>query len=97
MNIGNAIKELRIKRKMSQQELAERLKISQGFLSLIEKNSREPSFGLISNIAKELKIPEQLVFLLACEKSTASRRYLKPLKNIASALDDILVAVTQPA
>lgn len=97
MEIGNAIKELRVKRKISQQELAKRLKISQGFLSLIEKNNREPGFNLISEIAKELKVPEQLVFLLACEKKATSKRFLKPLKNIAGALDDILLAIVQHA
>lgn len=95
MEIGDTIKTLRLKRDITQLDLARRLKVSQGFLSLIEKNDREPSFVLVRKIAAALKVPEQLIYLLSCESNPYQKRYSKQLSRIANALDDILNVVSQ--
>lgn len=96
MNIGMVIKNLRLKRNISQQELVEKLGISQGFLSLIERGEREPGFELVNNIANAMNVPQQLIFLLACDSDSKNMKtFSKPLKKIANAIDDILkVAAT---
>ena len=97
MNIGEAIKFLRSKRDISQVQLADKIEITQGFLSLIEKGEREPGFELIKKIASTLHVPEQLIFLLACQKKTKQKQYSRPLNKIALALDDILREITPQA
>ena len=97
MNIGEAIKFLRSRRNVSQVELAEKVEITQGFLSLIEKGEREPGFELVKKIADTLKVPEQLIFLLTCQNTPKQKRYEKPLHKIALALDDILRQVSASA
>lgn len=94
MKIGTAIKTLRLKRDVPQQNLAKKVGITQGFLSLIERDAREPSFELIGKIASELKVPTQLLLLLACDETPRQRRYSKPLQNIALAIEEILNAVS---
>ncbi len=95
MNIGNAIKQLRKKRKMSQQILAKKLNVTQGFLSLMEKNRREPTSAMVEKISRALKVPKELVFLLACDDSKEHKNFIKPLKRIANALDDMLIALDE--
>jgi len=90
MNIGQVIKELRNKRKVSQQKLSKLLGITQGYLSLIEKGEREPGMGLIQKIAHSFGIPQQLIFLLASGPQPGMEKFSKPLKKIALAIDDIL-------
>lgn len=97
MNIGEAIKFLRSKRNVSQVELANKVEITQGFLSLIEAGEREPGFELIKKISGTLQVPEELIFLLTCQKSPKQKRYAGPLNKIALALDDILRAVAAKA
>ena len=94
MKIGSAIKTLRLKRDIPQLDLAKRVGITQGFLSLLERDEREPSFELIPKIASELKVPTQLLLLLACEDTPRQSRYSKPLQDIALAIDEILNAVS---
>jgi len=96
-NIGNAIKTLRLKKNLSQVELAKKASITQGFLSLIEKNDREPNFVLIEQIANALGIPQQLLLLLACEETPRQKQYSKPLRSIALALNDLIKAVPSNA
>jgi len=89
MDIGGAIKTIRVKHNVSQQELAKSTGVTQGYLSLIEKGGREPGFDLIEKIADSLAIPPQLLFILACNKARG-KRYAKPLRNIIMLADDIL-------
>ncbi len=90
MNIGEAIKTLRTKRGVTQEELAERSGVTQGFLSLVERGEREPALDFIDTVSRALNVPPQLILLLACEQHPRGRRYARPLRRIASALDELL-------
>ena len=94
MNIGRAIRQLRTTRGITQQGLAVSTGITQGFLSLVEKGKREPGFGFVERVAEVLRVPPQLVLLLACEGHSRAKRYSKQLRQITEALDDLLRAYT---
>lgn len=68
MEIGNTIKELRKKKKLSQTELARLCGISQTSLSQIETDVSRPSRKTLEHICQVLEIPEQLIYLLSLEK-----------------------------
>lgn len=93
MEIGKAIKTLRLRHKIPQQVLAKKIAVTQGYLSLIEKGLREPGFDLIDKIAGTLEIPSQLIFLVACEGEQSFKRFAKPLKSLTLLVDDILKAM----
>ena len=93
MSIGKAIKKLRAKHGLSQKNLAESVGISQGYLSLVEKDLREPGFDLIKKIARVLEVPQQLILLLACEKDSKVKKFSKPLKDILLLADDIIRSI----
>ncbi len=57
MNIGKGIKFVRIAADLRQAEMAERLGISQNYLSLLENNKAEPSLDLLKRISKEFGVP----------------------------------------
>ena len=97
MNIGYAVKLLRTKRKMSQQTLAKKLNVTQGFLSLVEKNDREPTSRMLEEISKKLAVPKELLLLLACDTSKKDKVFSKQLKKIANALDDMLMMLDKNA
>lgn len=90
MDIGRAIKALRTKRGIRQQRLAKKVGVSQGYLSLIERGDREPGLDFINKVANYLMIPQQLLFLMACDNNVKFRQYKKQMKNIMTALDEIL-------
>lgn len=93
MSIGKAIKKLREKHGFSQQDLAESIGISQGYLSLVEKELREPGFDLIKKIARVLNIPQQLILLLACDRDVKVKDFSKPLREIVLLADDIIRSI----
>ena len=50
MEIGNKIKELRIKNALTQEELADRCELSKGFISQIERDLASPSISTLCDI-----------------------------------------------
>lgn len=72
MNIGNKIKELRIEKNLTQEELANRSELSKGFISQLERNLTSPSIATLIDILQCLgtdlteffaeKSEEQVVF-----------------------------------
>jgi len=54
MNIGEKIKQLRIKNGLTQEELAGRCELSKGFISQLERNLTSPSIATLMNILESL-------------------------------------------
>ncbi len=54
MNIGEKLKQLRIKRNLTQEELANRCELSKGFISQIERNITSPSIATLVDILESL-------------------------------------------
>lgn len=62
--ITNHIKEYREKRQLTQQELADLVRVSRQTVIAIEKGNYEPSLGLGLKLAKFFNIPVEDLFLL---------------------------------
>lgn len=54
--IGDNLLELRIKKKLTQQALANKSNIDRSMISKIEKNKTQPSLSTLENIAKALEV-----------------------------------------
>ena len=63
MGIGKTIKFLRTMKDLKQSNLADQLKVSKNYISLIENDKREPSLSFLNDLAKVLNIPVGLLFL----------------------------------
>lgn len=61
--IGKTIKFLRIAKGIKQSDLAERLKVSTNYISLVENDKRDPSLSLLKELANTFDIPVGLLFL----------------------------------
>lgn len=69
MDIGNAIQTCRVRRGLSQAEVARRAECSVSYLSLLENSLRDPTLSTIERIAGALKVPVEILFFLAADKS----------------------------
>ena len=50
MDIGNKLKELRVLKGLTQEELADRSELSKGFISQLERNLTSPSIATLLDI-----------------------------------------------
>lgn len=62
MEIGRAIKNLRVSKGVKQRELSDLCNITQTYLSLIENGKKKPNIGLIEKISTNLEIPLPVMF-----------------------------------
>lgn len=72
MNIGKSIKLCRQQKDWSQSDLAQKAKISVSYLSLLERNERDPSISTLEEIAKALGIPLSVLIFLSAEEGELS-------------------------
>lgn len=63
MTLGNAIKLIRTAKGVKQVTLAKELDVSPNYISLVEKDRREPSVGFLRKLAGKLSVPVGLFFL----------------------------------
>lgn len=87
MNIGNKIKELRVQKGLTQEELADRAELSKGFISQLERDLTSPSIATLVDILQCLgtnleefftdTTAEQVVF----KKTDFFEKYDSELKN----------------
>lgn len=87
MNIGSKIKELRVQKSLTQEELADRAELSKGFISQLERDLTSPSIATLVDILQCLGTnleeffsgtsAEQVVF----KKTDYFEKYDSELKN----------------
>jgi XRE family transcriptional regulator, regulator of sulfur utilization len=85
MKIGSVIQDLREQKAIKQGDLADKLDISQTYLSQIECNKRIPNINLIEKISLEMNISLPFLLLLSIEEADvpveklAHYRLLEPM------------------
>ena len=60
--IGEQIKNIRIKHKMSQSDLAHKLEVSDSIISGYERGARTPSIGVLLSMSKIFNVPISYFF-----------------------------------
>ena len=61
IRIGNTIRKVRIQKGISQKALARKTGLTASYLSLLERDLREPSWNVIRRIAEGLGIPSEVL------------------------------------
>jgi len=89
MNLGNAIKNQRKIIGMSQGELAKQIQKTQSYLSLIEKNKKEPNLSVLKEISEVLQMPLPILFFKSIEETDIK----EDKKFIFNSLDAIINSV----
>lgn len=74
MSIGNKIKELRVQKNLTQEELADRAELSKGFISQVERDLTSPSIATLMDILQCLGTnPEEFFSGTASEQVVFKR------------------------
>ena len=96
MDLGEAIKTRRKKLGLSQGDLAKLCQITQPYLSMIEKNKKEPNLSTIKILSEKLDIPLPVLFFTSLEESDipeSKRQAYGIIENsINSLIDSIFLA-----
>ncbi|MBY0266797.1 MAG: helix-turn-helix domain-containing protein [Burkholderiales bacterium] len=92
MEIGNAVKICRSAKKLSLEELAVKVNLSQSYLSMIESGKRMPTLPTIEKIAKALSVPTPILLFLAAEKNELKGLDAETTYRLSAAVLDVVRA-----
>ena len=96
MDLGIAIKAVRKKLRMSQQELAERCKISQTSLSQIETGIKRPSQRTINKVCTVLDIPEAILYIVAMEEADVPPAKIGMYNLLYPSMKSLALSIANP-
>jgi transcriptional regulator with XRE-family HTH domain len=65
---GERLRQIRLSRRLTQEQFAETLNISVDFLSLMERGRNAPSFETLDRISKRLRMPVAELFSFDAER-----------------------------
>jgi len=77
MNFNERLKEIRLKRELTQEELAQKINISSSSISLYERGDREPNLNTLINISKTLNVSTDYLLGLTDIESTSTLNITK--------------------
>lgn len=92
MKVGKTIRVLRVTRDLSQGKLARALKVSPGYLSLVEGDKREPSLGFLRRVAVYFDLPLGFLLLEDIEPQTFEPKQRRLLDEIRRTMLDYVLS-----
>jgi len=96
MNIGVAIKWIRKKLLISQQELASKCHLTQTSLSQIETGAKRPSRKTIDKVCSALDIPEPIIYLIALQDGDIPESKKQIYRLIYPSLRNLALEIVSP-
>jgi len=92
MNFAKALRILRSARNISQKQLSRKAGLNPSYISLLEKNKRNPTLETLQRIVKALDVPIHLFFLLASDKDQLKKSSTNKKIDIAKTLLNVLLS-----
>jgi len=89
--LGKTIRILRVARDLSQGKLAREIQVSPGYLSLVERDKREPSLGFLKKLASYFNVPVGFLLLEGSDTRKFSPDQRRLLNEIRRTLMDYLI------
>lgn len=66
-SVGSILKALRVAKNISQGEMAQKLEVSQNFLSLVENDKKTVSLTTLTSFAEKLNISKEFILIAASD------------------------------
>jgi transcriptional regulator with XRE-family HTH domain len=85
MLLGTTIRKLRMASGLSQAELARRARVSASFLSLVERDKREPTLSVLRRLADELRVPFGVILVSALGDFPGDPKLEEPILKLLEA------------
>lgn len=88
-DIGNTIRRIRSHRGLTLKDLAEATDLSLSYLSLIERNKRDPSLSNLAKIAKVFDLPPSILIFISSDMTTHQGAQAEMAEQIMSIVKDL--------
>lgn len=94
MNVGHAIKFCRQQKKLSIPALAVRAGLSPSYISLLERNERDPPLSTMEKISRSLEVPLSVLMFIGASQGELDAIPAEITEKLAAAALKMLCAVS---
>lgn len=93
MNIGNAVKKVRVQKGFNQKQFCEKIGVTQSYLSLIENNKKKPSTEVLEKIAKSVNTTLPVLFWFSVEEVDVDSGKVEVFNQLKPMIDKMLEGI----
>lgn len=93
MNLGEAIKIHRKRLGLSQGDLAQSCGITQSYLSMIEKNKKEPNLSTLKVLSGKLNVPIPVLFFKSLDDADIPESKKEAYGVVSKSLDNLVNSI----
>jgi transcriptional regulator with XRE-family HTH domain len=90
MNIGIGVKTVRRSQKFNQKQFAEKVGITQSYLSLIESNKKTPSTEVLQQIAEAVEVSLPVLFWFMLDENDVDNKKLEMFRLLKPSIDKLI-------
>jgi transcriptional regulator with XRE-family HTH domain len=90
MELNKQLKDLRLKRKYTQEEIASAIEITQAQLSLVEAGKRNISENILKKLSDFYKVPYQLLVWRTLDESGMPQKFKKEYKLVNEDVNNLI-------
>lgn len=90
MNIGESLRRIRFEKNMKQTDVAAKAKITQTYLSQLEKGRKEPSQSVIAKLSKVYNVPAGVIMFYAMEEKDVQKNKLEHFRKLKPVIDELI-------
>lgn len=94
MNYGEAIKSVRLKMGLTQEEVCNRAQLTQGFYSSVEHGNNVPGLGTLQRISDAFGLPMFFIIWIATERHSLSKKERVWYDNLSPVISAIMEELT---
>lgn len=90
MNLGEAIRNQRKNLKIKQSDLAKECQITPSYLSMIEKNKKEPNLSTLKKLSENLNLPLPVLFFKSLDSSDIPEEKREAYKLVSETFGNLI-------
>ncbi|HHW03367.1 MAG TPA: helix-turn-helix transcriptional regulator [Thermoanaerobacterales bacterium] len=93
--VGKKIKELRLNRKMTQEELGKIIGVTTSMIGMYETGARNPSYAVLNKIAEYFNVTTDYLLGLEEKEDAETRAIARAFKNLSSKKRELLFKLAE--
>lgn len=90
MDLGQALRKIRVQKEMTQTAVCKKAKLSQTYLSQVEKGRKEPRKATVKKLCKVYGVPPIVVAWMGSEESDIQKNKLELYRQLKPAMDGLI-------
>lgn len=93
MNLGESLRQVRVKKGFNQKSFCKKIGVSQSYLSLVERNKKTPSVEILKKISKGVGMPVAILWWFTFEENDVETEKVEKFRLLKPSIDNLITEI----